>query len=345
MGQGGAEKIVYQLCTDNTIDEQIVISCGGIYVNKLEKAGVKHYYMPDINSKNPLKIIKCFLCVLYVIRKEKIETLHSHHRMAAFLSRLASFLTGTKSIYTAHNIFNDKYSLTRFSLKSSIIVAVGDSVRKNLIDFFKINESSIITIHNSIKVKTNESGEISLNNLRKKGKRLIGTIGRITKQKGIDVFIKSIDICRLSNPDIVGIIIGDGEEFPQMQYLVKQRKLYDNIIFLGYKNNIFGIIKQLDFIVLASRWEGFPLTPIEVFSQQKTIIASNIPGNSEIITNNINGILFRMDDENELAEKILYLANNKHYLSKLEENAIKTYHEKYDYQKFITAYQKLYRKL
>ena len=60
MGQGGAQKIVYQLCMDNKDCEQIIISAGGYYVPELESSGIKHYVIPDIDKKNPLTIIKCF---------------------------------------------------------------------------------------------------------------------------------------------------------------------------------------------------------------------------------------------------------------------------------------------
>lgn len=345
MELGGAEKIVFQLCVDNLRDEQIVISCGGAYVDELRNAGIKHYRIPDINNKNPLQMARCFFCILYVTKQEKIDVLHSHHRMAAFYSRLVSLLTGAKNVYTAHSIFSDKYILTRFSIQKASVVAVGDSVKRNLIDFFRINENQITTIYNSIKIKENEPGEIILDKMRKSGKILIGIIGRIIRKKGIDTFIKGIDICRQSIPDVIGVIIGDGEDLRQMKYMVRKRRLQKNILFLGYKDNVLDIIRQLDFTVSASRHEGLPLTPIETFSQGKTIVASNIPGNNEIITDNLNGLLFEVDNEEELADKMINLINDKTLLLELEINAIKTYNEKYDYKKFIASYQKFYQNL
>lgn len=52
MGQGGAEKIVYQLCKDNNANVQCVISCGGGYVEDLIELGVKHFWMPDMDKKS-----------------------------------------------------------------------------------------------------------------------------------------------------------------------------------------------------------------------------------------------------------------------------------------------------
>ena len=61
MGQGGAEKIVFQLCRDNNSVTQFVASCGGIYVSQLEKIGVKHFQIGDIDKKNPLLILRTLI--------------------------------------------------------------------------------------------------------------------------------------------------------------------------------------------------------------------------------------------------------------------------------------------
>lgn len=84
MGQGGAEKVVYQLCKDNKKATQFVASCGGKYVEELNKVGVKHIMIPDIDRKNPVLILKTIVILLRTIKKYKIDIVHSHHRMAAF---------------------------------------------------------------------------------------------------------------------------------------------------------------------------------------------------------------------------------------------------------------------
>ena len=70
MGQGGAEKVVYQICKDANDIEMVVASTGGIYEEELSKIGVKHYFIPDINDKNPINLIKTFLKLKRIIKKE-----------------------------------------------------------------------------------------------------------------------------------------------------------------------------------------------------------------------------------------------------------------------------------
>lgn len=345
MGQGGAEKIVYQLCRDNHVHKQIVISSGGVYENDLMRLGIKHYTMPDIDKKNIVLMCKCFFKIMKVIKIEKVDIIHAHHRMAAFYTKLISIFTHIKRVYTAHNVFSDKKVLTCFALKGSCIVAVGEGVKQNLIETYGITEKDIRVIYNTVKIKKQGSRDEFLCHEKEKGKILIGNIGRITEQKGMDVFLYAIKKTIEIFPNVLGIIIGDGEEENKLKLLAQELSISKNIVFMGYRKDVLDIISQLDFVVLSSRWEGFPLTPIEVFSQGKTIIASDISGNNEIVRNEINGLLFKKEDYFELSEKMIYLIVNSKKRKKFETVAINTFENEFEYSKFIEAYNTIYAQI
>lgn len=345
MGQGGAEKIIFQLCKDNKFQQQFVISDGGSYVQRLEKIGVEHYKMPDINSKNPITMIICFWKILRVVQKNKIQILHSHHRMAAFYARLVAILTRSQCVYTAHNVFFDKRRLLRFALKNTKIVAVGDGVKQNLIGFFGINSKKIIVVYNSVDIKVTNTFNQDLMDAKQSGKYLIGTIGRITKQKGIDIFLKAIAELSGIKKNILGVVVGNGDDLELMKQLASELMISDKVLFLGYQSNVLDIIRQLDLIVLASRWEGLPLTPIEVFSQSSTIIATDISGNNEVVKDHYNGLLFPKDSVSELVKLIRLLSSNDILKNRLELNARSTFQVKYRYDHFISGYNTVYNSL
>jgi glycosyltransferase involved in cell wall biosynthesis len=344
MGQGGAEKIVYQLCRDNREQQQFVISCGGSYVEELEKIGVKHYTMPDIDKKKPWVILQCFWTIFRVVKKEQIDIIHSHHRMAAFYAQIIRKLCGVKCVYTAHNVFYNKKKLMQYALQSGSIIAVGNGVKQNLTEFYEIPEERICVIRNSIKVETAGTTNALLEEKKQHGKHLIGSIGRLTEQKGMDIFIQALADVMKSFPDVVGVIIGDGEDRASLEQLVKQLSLSEHVLFLGYQKSVLDLIGQLEFVVLSSRWEGLPLTPIEVFSQGKTMIASDIAGNNEIISDKKNGMLFEKDNAMELAAKIKELLGNVNMRQELQKAAQKEYEEKYKYNRFINSYNSVYER-
>ena len=346
MGGGGTEKIVYQLCRDNRVHEQVVMSCGGIYADKLERHGIRHIVIPDITRKTPLIIIKCLYRILYTVKKEKIDIIHSHHRMAAFYTRLVRMVVDVKHVYTAHSVFEDKKQLTKFSLEKCDIIAVGEGVKRNLIDVYKIDAGRIKVIYNSVlPLKTGILNDC-ISKLREESKIIIGSIGRITRLKGADIFFRAMKIVAAKRTDVVAVMIGEGEdkaELKELKLLLVRLGITDFIHFMGHQNNILDIISQLDFVVHASRLEGLPLTPIETFSQGKTIIASDISGNNEVIEDGRTGLLFENENSEQLAEKILLLVEDISLRETLEKNAFTIYQEKYSYSEFLKKYNKIYQ--
>lgn len=338
MGQGGAEKVVCQLCEDIKANH-FIASCGGVHVEDLNKIGVKHFVIPDMDGKNPIDIVKTILILFKVVSGEKIDIIHSHHRMAAFYARLLQIgFPKIKHVYTAHNVFEGKRKLLSFALSKATVIACGDTVKMNLIDEYGIDRPEVI--YNSVKQPENlECENETVISEIQKGSYLIGNIGRLSEQKAIDIFIKAIALVAKKNSNIKGVIIGDGEDKEKLKKLVDELGVQGNIIFLGYQKNIFALMKQMQFIVLSSRWEGFPLTPIETFSVGKTIIVSDIRNNLEIVVPEINGLAFEKDNELDLATKIEKMIENK---SVYEPNAIKSYEEKFSYKQFINDYEKVY---
>lgn len=348
MGQGGAEKIVYQLCkSTKDVFQNIVVSSGGVYVSKLEMLGIKHYSIPDMDIKNPVVMLKCFYKIYNIIKKEHIDIVHTHHRMAAFYAQLIFYLKPELNlIYTAHNVFYNKRKLLKFALKNNIVVAVGKGVKENLSGFYKIPEYKIKIIYNSIDISEKSEGNSYpdiIDKLKLESKILIGNIGRLSKQKGIDIFVKAMENVVKKHPEVYGIIVGDGEDKKKLTELASTLGIKDNIIFLGYQSNVMMLIKQFDFVVLSSRWEGFPLVPIEAFSQRKTIVASDITGNNEIVQDNENGLLFENEKIWDLSKKIELLIINPNLRIKLEENAIECFERYYSYNSFKQRYLQLYQ--
>ena len=346
MGQGGAEKVVYQLCKDNSKATQIVASCGGIYVKELEKIEVRHVSIPDIDKKNPFLILKTYFILSKIVRDEKIDIIHTHHRMAAFYARLIQLSNHSIGhLYTAHNVFYGRKQLMRFALKFARIVAVGDGVQKNLIEEYKIESDKIATVRNTIKNERTHMVNNLLQKFTENGNVLIGNIGRLVSIKGIDIFIQAFAEVAKRIHNVIAVVIGDGEQREELEMLTQNLGVKEHVVFLGFQKNVLDIINQLDLIVLSSRREGLPLTPIEVISQGKTVIASNISGNNEVIKDGFNGLLFEKDNISELTEKIALLIENNGYRRQLEQNAKSTYDRLYDYNNFIQSYVELYKSM
>lgn len=347
MGLGGTENVVLQLCEilKPQVHNIVVCSCGGVNEKKLDEMGIKHYSVPDITIKNPITVIKIVTELKKIIRQEKITVIHSHHRMAAFYARVVAN-SNIIQIVNAHNTFYDKKTLTKIAYRKANIIAVGEQVKKNLVEYFGISADKVAVIHNAIKPFEGPVVlDAELEKARQQGYTLVGNIGRLSEQKGMEYFIKAAALVYKENPNIRFYIVGDGEDAEKLKELTDSL-LPDGILtFMGYRSDIQNVMSQMDFIVLSSLWEGLPLTPIEAFSVGKTVIATNVDGTPEIVKDGENGLLVHKADSEQLANAIVKLSKNNDIKNMLENRAYKMFVTHFNIKTLRINYIKYYREV
>ncbi len=350
MGQGGAEKIVLQLaCAAAAEGHRVMVaSAGGSLVPELAKQGVTHETILDPENRHPAAIVHNLRSLTRIIREGDIQLLHTHHRMAALYGRLLKLrFPHLRLIYTAHNVFSDKRQLTRFALGGAAIVAVGEAVAENMTGFFALPKHRVRVIYNAVAPEQIPAGTPSpeLEALRRAGKLPIGLIGRLTEQKGCDVFLSALAVVRKTLPRVQGVFIGDGPLMAQLQQRCKAEKLTDCVTFLGYQPRVSALIPQLELVCMPSRYEGFPLVPMEAFRAGRTIIASDIPGIRELVRHGENGLLVPAEDVEALATAIEELLCKPDFRRTLEENASLSARSPQEYDRFLQGYREEYQKL
>lgn len=340
MDIGGAERIVYQLSSDlkDEFDSVHVASTGGLWESELSAKGIQHHKILDIDSKNPLTVIKILYSIGQIIKNNEITIVHTHHRMAAFYIRLLKlFNSRLTHVYTAHNVFKDKLPLYRFALKNAKSVAVGEAVNKNLKEDVGITDSRVI--YNGVVLKETDDQVdeiISYDGIK------LGCIARLSEQKGLTYLLDAMSL--LTIKDIRLFIVGEGELREELENKVKELHLQDSVIFLGYRKDIVECINSFDFCVLPSVFEGFGLVAIEAFMNSKTLVATDIPGLNEVVTNK-NGVLVPAKDPAALASAIDKLATDATLRQELASQAKKDYENKFSYPMFLENYRALYREI
>ena len=340
MDIGGAERIVYQLSSDlkDEFDSVHIASTGGLWESELSAKGIQHHKILDIDSKNPLTVLKLLTSIRQIIKKNEITIVHTHHRMAAFYIRLLKLVHPKLiHVYTAHNVFKDKLPLYRFALKNAKSVAVGEAVNKNLKEDVVITDSRVI--YNGVVLKETDD---HVDEIISYGGIKLGCIARLSEQKGLTYLLDAMSL--LTVKDIRLFIVGDGELRNELENKVKELDLQDSVTFLGYRKDIVECINSFDFCVLPSVFEGFGLVAIEAFMNSKTLVATDIPGLNEVVTNK-NGILVPAKDPAALASAIDKLATDATLRQELASQAKNDYENKFSYPLFLENYRELYREL
>ncbi len=167
-------------------------------------------------------------------------------------------------------------------------------------------------------------------------------VGRISPEKGVDLFCEAIKQLNLEGYEIKGVVLGDGENLEGL------KKLYDNICFTGWvdKNVVSDYIKKARALVLPSKWyEGFPLTIIEAMGSGLPCIVSNCTTVSYEIEDSKTGYIFQSGNVDSLKSKIIQSLNNNEYL-RIQENVLKLdYSDKYSLSNHISSLINVYKSI
>jgi glycosyltransferase involved in cell wall biosynthesis len=232
-----------------------------------------------------------------------------------------------------------KYKLDHF-------IAISKSVYKILNFRLKIPEKKISLIYNGVPISGN--GLIDKNARDKK--IYIINIGRLSEEKDQAKLIKSIYILkerfygRKEFPFEVHIY-GVGELKNHLIEKIKEYELEKYIFLKGVDYDVSEKLKKYDLFILSSNWEGFPLSILEAMAKKVVVISTNVGSVSEIIDDQINGILIKNNSAEEIAEKVHFLSNKLFLLNKLAENGYQKVKAKYDIRRCASEHIKLYTKL
>lgn len=155
---------------------------------------------------------------------------------------------------------------------------------------------------------------------------------RLVTDKGIGELIQCFIKLRKEFSDIQLQLIGDGPERKQFELLAKDVKGID---FLGHQTNPLHHLARAQVFVLPTYHEGFSLALVEACMEGMAIIATQVGGNPEIITNGKNGLLIPAKNVNELYEAMKQLYKDDGLRETFTKNARKKYVSAFDFKKII----------
>jgi glycosyltransferase involved in cell wall biosynthesis len=134
---------------------------------------------------------------------------------------------------------------------------------------------------------------------------LIGSVGRLTRQKGYHHFIEAAKIVAQSIPDAKFLLIGGGEEEDALKQLASSLNLTDRFIFAGARDDIAQILPILDVFVSSSLWEGLPTVIMEAMLATTPVVATQVAGTTELVKDDVTGTLASPANSAELGAAIL----------------------------------------
>jgi len=271
---------------------------------------------------------------LDIVKKEKIDVIHSNAIYPIFAGSIISALTSTPHIKTIHDLHSLKIKnsssegglgkfLEKIMVKSasSAIHTVSDATKDGLIKFGATKPIYVIPI--GIPIKKVE--EIQLEPYQ------LVCIGRLTASKNIQVVIKAVKIVKKSFPKVSLIIIGDGGYKKNLQQLVVELDLKDNVVFKDQtsEGEKIKLLASSQALLFPSLVEGFGIVILEAFMQKKPVLVSNFSPMTDIVEHEKTGLIVPINDEKIWAKFIESILRDPRKAQNMGETGRKVFEERY----------------
>lgn len=337
-GLGGPQELVMNLI-ENIDKESFDVSVISMFNKVNEKyqkiiskhSDVKFYFLDKQNGRFSFSFIRN----LRRLFKQIDPDIYSTHTSALLYTAMLNIFNKKVIIHTIHSIPEyDQKKLVRLFLKPMIkkgrILFVGCS--KTISDLAtKLYKMNTTFINNGIALPNNCEETIKEFDFF--------TLGRLVEMKRIDWVIKAFASIN-SNGDYSLAIVGDGPEKQTLCDIVKKNHVL-NVKFLGEIDDVGVFLKKSRIHLMASRWEGNPMSILESMAYGIPTIAPNVGGVPDIVINERNGLLYDADNPEELERLIRKILDKKIYYS-LSNNCFED-SKKYDIKITTKSYEEMFK--
>jgi len=265
---------------------------------RLKERGHIVYIISEMRTAiSPVKDLIALFKITRLIWGHKPDIVHCHSAKAGMLGRLAAFVNGNKWIYTVHGWgWRGAGKITRLlvigiekflsKLPRGYYIFVANDVMTDAKSVLGIRGNRGCVVYNGVPPFLTDAHE-AVEDL------VIMMPARVSSAKDHQCLILAFE--RFDDDSAKLILCGSGTDSLEFISLAKKLapKTNKNITFLGQKSNMNEIYAQSSVIALISHFEALPLSIIEAMSCAKPVIATDVGGVSELITNGVNGVLVR----------------------------------------------------
>lgn len=309
-------------------------------------------------ERNPLKTgnIKAYWKLKKIIDEGQYDIVHCHTPVGALLTRLAARENGSKVFYTAHGFHFYRgasivnwlvyYPVERWlARKTDVLITI------NKEDYSRAQEfrAGKVVYMPGVGIDT---GKFSQNFANKNKKReelnlnrddfVLLSVGELIHRKNHAVVLDALgELKKIGKIDgIQYIICGRGILEMKLKEHAASLGILDHVHFLGYRNDVNEICNVADLFIFMSHQEGLPVALMEAMACGLPVICSDIRGNSDLITNGVNGAMIE-SDVSAISKAIVELMNDKNMRNTYASRSLKKIRE-FDIEKVLPVMCQLY---
>lgn len=359
--------------SENGFDVTIISADGEEIQDVINNEECKHITIPLTRKITPIQDLKATYSLYKLFKKEKPQIVHTHTPKAGIVGMLASYFAKVpnrlhtvaglpllEAIGVKRKILNIVEIIT-YSCATKVYpnsYGLKEIIKEN--QFAKEDKLKVIANGSSNGIDTSyfdpELFSIKDNEHLKTKLRIKKTdfvfifVGRIVSDKGINELVEAFHKICLVKENIKLLLVGPYED--ELDPLQKKTKLLinnnENIISVGYQNDVRPYFSISNCLVFPSYREGFPNVVMQAGAMRLPSIVSDINGCNEIIENNINGLVIKVKSVDAIYDAMINLTSDKLLFNKFRLNTrdkIRIKYERLSYWNLLlNEYENLIKK-
>jgi glycosyltransferase involved in cell wall biosynthesis len=242
-----------------------------------------------------------------VVRDRRIDIVHAHdHKTDAVTWALAK-RDAVVPLSTAHGFagehWNERayYAIEkRLLARFPRVIAVSEPIKRELVRTGSKPER-VTVINNAIDQRVFRRDPAVRDNTRRalgfdSEDTVIGAVGRLEAEKRFDLLLEAFRDLRERHPRAILVIVGEGSLRTDLEAGITRLNLRGSVRLLGYRTDIVQLHDAFDAFVQSSEREGTPNSVLEAMAMETPLVATEVGGTGELVTNGVHGLLVPRHD-------------------------------------------------
>lgn len=351
LDQGGAEKQISLLARGLDRNEfeaiVIVLTRTGPREQELLDSGISVHHINKRSKLDPF----AWLRLRKLLKQLKPDIVHTwlfaanaYGRTAALSARVPVILGSERSVDPWKNAL--QFWIDRFLLKRTQGLTANS---QGTIDFYQqhgLDSNRFQLIPNGIEPitpsrlnRTEACQKMGVSTERK----IIISVGRLWAQKGYKDLLWAVELLRVMREDVCYVIIGDGPDRERLELYRDNIRGASQIFFLGHRTDVSDLLPHCDILWNGSLYEGQSNVIMEAMQSGVAVIASDIPGNRELVQHQRTGLLYPLGNVNDLTRLTHTLLNDDSRRKAMTDNAKQQIQTEHSVEQMIARHAAYYR--
>jgi len=273
-----------------------------------------------------------------------VDVIHSHHRFSSVVGKAVGVLTNVPLVTTVHEFKRDRRRWVGVWVGTRCVVP-SEALRLHLVNYYGIRPSRLVVIPNAIEVAMPRPSDLSAMrsalHLPEEAK-VVGFVGRLSHEKGADLFLAAAPRIRSSMQGVRFLLIGDGPQRAELEGLADESGVRDSVVFIGEVNRASDYIPLMDVVVVPSREESFSLVALEAMAHGRPVVATRVGGIPEVVRHELTGLLVDSPDASLIASAVAGLVVDPGLSREMGRQARRVFGERHSSKVMVDRYLEVY---